>query len=635
MGTQVATRASFAMHCAAWCTVLLHAVPGSQALASGYLPGGGAVGITPLALADHRRETGQSFNLADGGSIPSPEREVGSMQGSTLEVPDLACPPGARSYIRRQASSAASSAPEPARVGAAEGRRGVELHPGAGSALSASVKPRKVGDRVHRRQSDPALLQLFELPSSGGAARKDGKVIRRVAFWGDSHLAAGFFVEELVRQLALRGIQAGTSFLPPYMPRSGVRMDLRAFCLGEGWRFRAVYTSEDEVDTGPALAEMRGGLGLAAPLRQVQGPAAGAESRPPEGARPSDARRQDPELPDQGPPDTGGRDTGPPDSGGQGIGPPDAGGRDIGPPDAGGGPFLSLDLRSADRRSDVRGLKMLYRALAFPLVVAVSVDSEPERLIRLDQRDPSNAPNTPTTPGAPNAPNAVGSADLRRDDGGMLSTLAIRVVSGELAVQGFRVERSSPAALTIDTLAFPGATVKGWALANPEVLGVLQREDPYDAVVLAYGTNEAAGAFDPSRYTTLLHQALRTLRAVHPGVPCLLVGAPDRGVHQSATGPSRAKGAPPTTRPQRNQRLRFALVHKQVNAIQAHVGALYGCRNWDWQLAMGGVGSAYRWARATPPLMARDLVHLTAEGYRESAGSLARHIGWAAAPARR
>ena len=75
--------------------------------------------------------------------------------------------------------------------------------------------------------------------------------------------------------------------------------------------------------------------------------------------------------------------------------------------------------------------------------------------------------------------------------------------------------------------------------------------------------------------------------------------------------------------------MKYAQIHKQLNAIQAQVAAQYGCHNWDWQLAMGGTGAAYRWARAKPALMSRDLIHLTADGYRQSAEALTKKIGWA------
>jgi hypothetical protein len=43
---------------------------------------------------------------------------------------------------------------------------------------------------------------------------------------------------------------------------------------------------------------------------------------------------------------------------------------------------------------------------------------------------------------------------------------------------------------------------------------------------------------------------------------------------------------------------------------------------------MGGAGGAYRWARRSPPLMARDLLHFTPVGYRQLAKQFAADMGW-------
>jgi lysophospholipase L1-like esterase len=44
--------------------------------------------------------------------------------------------------------------------------------------------------------------------------------------------------------------------------------------------------------------------------------------------------------------------------------------------------------------------------------------------------------------------------------------------------------------------------------------------------------------------------------------------------------------------------------------------------------AMGGAGGAYRWAKQTPALMARDLIHFTVPGYQRLAQSFAQDMGW-------
>jgi lysophospholipase L1-like esterase len=61
------------------------------------------------------------------------------------------------------------------------------------------------------------------------------------------------------------------------------------------------------------------------------------------------------------------------------------------------------------------------------------------------------------------------------------------------------------------------------------------------------------------------------------------------------------------------------------------VAARAGCDFWSAFEAMGGAGSAYRWARATPALMAPDLIHFTVKGYQRLAQDFAESIGWSPA----
>jgi lysophospholipase L1-like esterase len=44
--------------------------------------------------------------------------------------------------------------------------------------------------------------------------------------------------------------------------------------------------------------------------------------------------------------------------------------------------------------------------------------------------------------------------------------------------------------------------------------------------------------------------------------------------------------------------------------------------------AMGGAGSAYRWAQQNPAWMAKDLIHFTVPGYQRLAQLMAQDLGW-------
>ncbi|MFM7708166.1 MAG: GDSL-type esterase/lipase family protein, partial [Gammaproteobacteria bacterium] len=422
-------------------------------------------------------------------------------------IPDLVCPAvGGRSPAPRPATAADE-----------------EIVPFDLDALGDSMEPPSA--------ADPDLVARFR----PGVAGVRGPGIRRLAIWGDSHIASGIFGDELRRILGLGGIDTGTAFIPPFMTRRGVRIPVRAFCVGSAWSLSMAYASRVAVPTGPALAEMH-----------VDGN-----------------------------------------------------------PDGG---YLWLDLRDAERAPEALRFRMLYRPMAGEAEIAVSVNEGPEESYFLEAANEYDEP----------APK-----EIFFEDGDLLSTVKIRVVAGQVALQGFLVDKVTEPSLTVDVFGFPGATVNGWAMADPRHLSAALYERGYDAVVLEFGTNEAAGDFDPARYAQTLDRALMNMRRVFPDAACLLVGAPDRGSVIRRKRGSR-RGASPSV----DQLLRYPRIHSRINAIQAEVGAMFGCSVWDWQRAMGGAGAAYRWARMSPPLMSGDLIHLTPPGYRRSAAALARHLGW-------
>jgi len=78
---------------------------------------------------------------------------------------------------------------------------------------------------------------------------------RRIAFWGDSHIAGGPFMPTLISVLRDKGLSVAPRFLPPTMGRANVNLPgLRAYCIGSGWNTDIAYTSPNPIDIGPALA---------------------------------------------------------------------------------------------------------------------------------------------------------------------------------------------------------------------------------------------------------------------------------------------------------------------------------------------------------------------------------------------
>ena len=60
-----------------------------------------------------------------------------------------------------------------------------------------------------------------------------------------------------------------------------------------------------------------------------------------------------------------------------------------------------------------------------------------------------------------------------------------------------------------------------------------------------------------------------------------------------------------------------------VREAQRKLAARLGAAFWDWSSVQGGVCGAQVWAAANPPLMAHDYVHMTLEGYKQSADRFA------------
>ena len=79
----------------------------------------------------------------------------------------------------------------------------------------------------------------------------------RVAIWGDSHLAAGFFTQELVKLLKLPANAEPGALIPASMGRAGVRLPIRRSCVSSGWQYEPAYLGgAGGAAPGPGLVNM-------------------------------------------------------------------------------------------------------------------------------------------------------------------------------------------------------------------------------------------------------------------------------------------------------------------------------------------------------------------------------------------
>ena len=299
------------------------------------------------------------------------------------------------------------------------------------------------------------------------------------------------------------------------------------------------------------------------------------------------------------------------------------------------GATLALDLRDPQGQPRHTSLQLLHHGDgAGNTQLAISVDGEAETLVSLDPQAGPGALALQTT-----AP---------------LSTLKIRVVEGAFRFQGLKLsETPAPAALHMDLFAYPGATAAGWVRSDLSYLASWFSDQSYDLALMAFGTNEGNDPrFNETAYRDMLTAALGHFRQVFPQTQCVLIGPGDRGIrvvkskaakarkkqavqsklskntpHKNAQSNKSDKSSKPDKAANANKLLKFGRIHQQIGQIQAEVAAVHGCSAWSMQTAMGGVGSAYPWARKNPPLMAPDLLHFTPAGYRELANIFLADFG--------
>jgi len=186
-----------------------------------------------------------------------------------------------------------------------------------------------------------------------------------------------------------------------------------------------------------------------------------------------------------------------------------------------------------------------------------------------------------------------------------IRTLRLRLIAGQLRITGLEPVYRKPPAFIVDVFSTPGAQSKAWSQQRIQPISAR-----YDLVIFQYGTNEApSDSYQAENYAVALRKELKQFRAMHPTSRCVLVGPPDR------------VGLTPA-----DKKLDYPARHHSISAVQARVSPEFRCEYWDWQKAMGGPGSVLAWAQRKEPWAQADLMHLTSQGYAESARRFAASI---------
>ncbi len=241
------------------------------------------------------------------------------------------------------------------------------------------------------------------------------------------------------------------------------------------------------------------------------------------------------------------------------------------------GAFMWLDFRYPDAQTRVKWADIHFAKdkAERSLVLGITVDDGAEAIVNLG-------------PGS--------SQRLRVQADQAFATLRLRVIAGQIRIDGIAPVYEGKTQIVLDVFSIPGATAKGWRVVDS---GHLRREDPlsegYDVVILQSGTNESLDPdFKVGLYEAQLNASITRLKTAYPRARCILIGPPD------------AQRSSNTVR--------------LINDSQYRLASTKGCAHWHWQKAMGGPGAAQRWL--AKGWMQADLLHLTPEGYAQSARSL-------------
>lgn len=181
------------------------------------------------------------------------------------------------------------------------------------------------------------------------------------------------------------------------------------------------------------------------------------------------------------------------------------------------------------------------------------------------------------------------------------------------------------------SIGYPGATVQLLQRLDGGNLADDFRELRPDVVVLAFGTNEGFNDnLDVGTYIQQYEQIVRRLQSLRPGLKVVIVGPADAArpsgqCHAEGVGQKCASSGVQNASAEASGNCKLPVPPKLnlVREAQRKLALKLGAAFWDWSSVQPGPCGAQVWAAASPPLMARDYVHMTLDGYKQSADRFA------------
>lgn len=183
------------------------------------------------------------------------------------------------------------------------------------------------------------------------------------------------------------------------------------------------------------------------------------------------------------------------------------------------------------------------------------------------------------------------------------------------------------AGISYNSVGFPGATVDILNKFDEVIFeNELRRLNP-QIIVLAFGTNEGFNdALEIERYRESYERAIGKIRRALPHVTIVMMAPPD-----GARGPKKQDGADEKNEKNAKKPAKAAKQEgpcgdwktpanlNKVRDVQEQIAKRLNLVYWNWASIMPAECGADRWANASPPLVAKDRVHFTMEGYRQTA----------------
>jgi lysophospholipase L1-like esterase len=133
-------------------------------------------------------------------------------------------------------------------------------------------------EQALKEAQEPSSARLAS-PTQTGALRPEKTNHLRIAIWGDSHMAAAFFSDQMLRQLAGPAGQSANTvssrFVNAGVGHGGVRALVRKTCMTGEWAREMAYAHGDAAAApGPGMTSLvakKPGAMLALDLRDAQG----------------------------------------------------------------------------------------------------------------------------------------------------------------------------------------------------------------------------------------------------------------------------------------------------------------------------------------------------------------------------